>query len=221
MKWGQAIVTSGQQEYTIVGVVKDFHYASVKEKIAPLVMMLGRNAGGMIVKIKTAEVAGLLASIKNMWDSYNPKGPFSYNFIDDKFEAVYRSEERTGKIFSVFAIISIIIASLGLLGLSAYSIALRTKEIGVRKVLGANMGQVVMLLSKDFLLMVLLAFVIAVPLTWFAMYKWLQEFAYRIHIGWIIFALAGAASLLIAFTTLSYQAIKASLTNPIKSLRTE
>lgn len=218
---GQAIVTSGQQEYTIVGVVKDFHYASVKEKIAPLVMMLGRNAGGMIVKIKTAEVAGLLASIKNMWDSYNPKGPFSYNFIDDKFEAVYRSEERTGKIFSVFAIISIIIASLGLLGLSAYSIALRTKEIGVRKVLGANMGQVVMLLSKDFLLMVLLAFVIAVPLTWFAMYKWLQEFAYRIHIGWIIFALAGAASLLIAFTTLSYQAIKASLTNPIKSLRTE
>ena len=218
---GQAIVTSGQQEYTIVGVVKDFHYASVKEKIAPLVMMLGRNAGGMIVKIKTAEVSGLLESIKNMWNSYNPNGPFSYNFIDDKFEAVYRSEERTGKIFSVFAIISIIIASLGLLGLSAYSIALRTKEIGVRKVLGASMGQVVLLLSKDFLLMVLVAFVVAVPFTWFAMYKWLQEFAYRIEIGWIIFALAGAASLLIAFATLSYQAIKASLTNPIKSLRTE
>lgn len=218
---GQYIVTSGQHEYNIVGVVKDFHYASVKEKIAPLVMMLGRNTGGMIVKIKTGETASLLASFKNTWNTYNPNGPFSYNFMDDRFEAVYKAEERTGKIFSVFAVISIIIASLGLLGLSAFSIALRTKEIGVRKVLGAGVGQVVLLLSKDFLLMVLIAFVVAVPLTWFAMHKWLQEFAYRVNIGWAVFALAGLAAVLIAVTTVSFQAIKASLANPVKSLRTE
>lgn len=218
---GQYIVMSGQHEYNIVGVVKDFHYASVKEKIAPLVMMLGRNTGGMIVKIKTGETAGLLASFKNTWNTYNPNGPFSYNFMDDRFEAVYKAEERTGKIFSVFAVISIIIASLGLLGLSAFSIALRTKEIGVRKVLGAGVGQVVLLLSKDFLMMVLIAFVVAVPLTWYAMHKWLQEFAYRIQIGWAVFALAGLAAVLIAVTTVSFQALKASLANPVKSLRTE
>lgn len=218
---GQSIVTSGQHEYNIIGVVKDFHYASVKEKIAPLTMMLGENTGGMIVKIKTAGVEGLLASFKNSWNSYNPQGPFSYNFMDDRFAAVYQAEERTGKIFSVFAIISVIIASLGLFGLSAFSIALRTKEIGVRKVLGATISQVVMLLSKDFLFMVLLAFIVAVPVTWFVMHKWLQEFAYRINIGWAVFAMAGLAAVLIAFTTVSFQAIKASLANPTKSLRAE
>jgi len=218
---GKSIITSGQHEFNIIGIVKDFHYTSVKEKIVPLAMMLGRNNGGMIVKIKTAGVEGLLASLKNTWNSYNPKGPFSYNFIDDRFAAVYKSEERTGEIFSVFAIISIIIASLGLFGLSAFAIALRTKEVGVRKVLGANVSQVVLLLSKDFLYMVLVAFVVAVPLTWFAMYKWLQEFAYRINIGWTVFALAGGAAILIAFATVSFQAIKAAIANPVKSLRTE
>ena len=218
---GKTIITSGQHEYNIIGVVKDFHYTSVKEKIAPLTMMLGNNYGGLIVKIKTAGMDGLLSSLKNQWNSFNPNGPFSYNFIDDRFAAVYKSEERTGKIFSVFAMISIIIASLGLLGLSAFAIAQRTKEIGVRKVLGANVSQVVLLLSKDFLYMVLVAFIVAVPLTWFAMYKWLQEFAYRINIGWAVFALAGTAAILIAFLTVSFQAIKAAIANPVKSLRTE
>jgi putative ABC transport system permease protein len=218
---GRSIITSGQHEYNIIGVVKDFHYTSVKEKIVPLVMMLGRNTGGMIVKIRTAGIDGLVASIKNIWNSYNPNGPFSYNFIDDRFAAVYKAEERTGEIFSVFAIISIIIASLGLFGLSAFSIALRTKEIGVRKVLGANVSQVVVLLSKDFLYMVLIAFAVAVPVTWFAMHKWLQEFAYRINIGWAVFALAGCAAVFIALVTVSFQAIKAAIANPVKSLRTE
>ncbi len=218
---GKTIVTSGQHEFNIIGVVKDFHYASVKEKIAPLTMMLGNNNGGMIVKIKTTGVEGLLASLKNQWNSFNPNGPFSYNFIDDRFEAEYKSEERTGKIFSVFALISILIASFGLFGLSAFSIAQRTKEIGVRKVLGANISQVVILLSKDFLYMVLVAFVIAVPLTWFAMNKWLEEFAYRVSIGWAVFAVAGCIAVCIAFATLSFQAIKAAIANPVKSLRTE
>jgi putative ABC transport system permease protein len=218
---GKTIISSGQHEYNIIGVVKDFHYTSVKEKIAPLVMMLGNNQGGLIVKVKTAGIEGLLSSLKNNWNSFNPRGPFSYNFMDDRFAAVYKAEERTGKIFSVFAIISIIIASLGLFGLSAFSIAQRTKEIGVRKVLGANVSQVVVLLAKDFLYMVLIAFVVAVPFTWFAMNKWLEEFAYRINIGWAVFALAGSIAVLIAFATVSFQAIKAALMNPVKSLRTE
>ena len=218
---GKAIVTSGQHEYNIIGVVKDFHYSSLKEKIAPLALMLGNNRGALIVKIKTAGLDGLLASFKSQWNSFSPKGPFSYNFIDDRFAAVYKTEERTGKIFSVFAIISIIIASLGRFGLSAFSIAQRTKEIGVRKVLGANISQVVILLSKDFLFMVIVAFVIAVPLTWFAMHKWLQEFAYRVNIGWTVFLLAFCIAVCIAFVTLSFQAIKAALANPVKSLRTE
>jgi putative ABC transport system permease protein len=218
---GKSIITSGQHELTIIGVVKDFHYNSVKDKIAPLVMVLGNNNGGLIVKIKTAGVEGLLSTLKNDWNSFSPNGPFSYNFIDDRFAAVYKSEERTGKIFSVFAIISIIIASLGLLGLSAFSIAQRTKEIGVRKVLGANVSQVVVLLAKDFLYMVLVAFIVAVPLTWFAMYKWLQEFAYRINIGWAVFVMAGGIAIAIALITVSFQAIKAAIANPVKSLRTE
>ena len=218
---GKTIVSSGQHEYNIIGVVKDFHYTSVKEKIAPLVMMLGNNQGGLIVKVKTAGIESLLSSLKNNWNSFNPRGPFSYNFMDDRFAAVYKAEERTGKIFSVFAIISIIIASLGLFGLSAFSIAQRTKEIGVRKVLGANVSQVVILLAKDFLFMVLVAFVVAVPFTWYAMHKWLEEFAYRINIGWTVFALAGTIAVLIAFATVSFQAIKAAIANPVKSLRTE
>ncbi|MGC4101697.1 ABC transporter permease [Ferruginibacter sp.] len=218
---GKSIISSGQHEYNIIGVVKDFHYTSVKEKIAPLVMMLGDNNGGLIVKIKTAGVEGLLSTIKDQWNSFNPKGPFTYNFIDDRFAAVYSAEVRTGKIFSSFALISIIIAALGLLGLSAFSIAQRTKEIGVRKVLGANIGQVVVLLAKDFLYMVVIAFALSVPVTWFAMHKWLEEFAYRVNIGWTVFALAGSIAVLIALATVSFQAIKAALMNPVKSLRTE
>ena len=218
---GKNIICSGQREYNIIGIVKDFHYTSIKDKIAPLVMMLGDNDGGMIVKVRTAGIDGLLASLKTQWNSYNPAGPFTYNFLDEKFAAVYEREKRTGSIFTLFALISIIIASLGLFGLSAFSIAQRTKEIGVRKVLGANVGQVVMLVSKEFLYMVLIAFIVAVPVTWFIMYKWLEEFAYRINIGWVTFLCAGIIAVLIAFLTVSFQAIKAAIANPIKSLRTE
>ena len=218
---GQTIVWSGQREFKVIGIVKDFHYVSVKEKIAPLVMMLSRPSGGLILKIKPTEVSSLLADIKKQWISYNAKGPFSYAFTDDKFEAAYNSEKRTGTIFTSFALISIIVASLGLFGLSAFSTAQRTKEIGVRKVLGANISQVVVLLSKEFIYMVLIAFAIAVPLTWFAMHRWLEEFAYRINISWITFVLSGCIALLIAFITVSFQAVKAAMLNPVKSLRSE
>ena len=218
---GKTIVYSGQKEYSIIGVVKDFHYVSIRQKIAPLVMMLGNNSGGMILKVKTSGVEGLLSSIKTQWNSFNAKGPFSYSFADERFAAVYKSEERTGLIFTMFALISIIIATLGLFGLSAFTTAQRIKEIGVRKVLGATIGQVVLLLSKDFLFMVLIAFIISVPLTWVAMNKWLQEFAYRTSINWLTFLLAGSIAILVAFLTVSFQALKAAIANPVKSLRTE
>ncbi len=216
---GKHIITSGQHEYTVVGVVKDFHYTSIKQKIAPLVMMLGGNSGGMIVKVKTASMDAFLADVKKQWQSYNPKGPFAYSFIQDRYASLYGSEKKTGQIFTLFACISILIASMGLFGLSAFAIAQRTKEIGVRKVLGASVSQVVLTLSKEFLLLVLIAFIIAIPVTWFAMHKWLQEFAYRINIGWITFLLAGAIALFIAVVTVSFQAIRAAVANPVKSLR--
>jgi putative ABC transport system permease protein len=218
---GKSIVCSGQEEYKIIGVTKDFHYTSVKEAIAPLVFMLGRNRGGIILKVNSNNIAGLLAKAKANWVAMNAKGPFSYAFLDEKFAKVYADDERTGKIFSLFAAISIVIAALGLFGLSAFSIQQRTKEIGVRKVLGASVQNVVLLLSKEFMLMIFIAFIIAVPLTWIAMHHWLQEFAYRVNMNWFIFILAGVIALLIGLLTVSFQAIKAAISNPVKSLRAD
>lgn len=215
---GRTVVFSGQHEYHIIGVVKDFHYTSIKQKIAPLLIMLGHNYGAMIVKVKATDMKDFIADTKKKWLAYNANGPFSYSFLNDRFASVYASEERTGKIFSLFAGISIVIAALGLFGLSAYTTRQRTKEIGVRKVLGATVEQVVLLLSKEFLYLVLIAFMIAIPVTWFAMNQWLKDFAYRVPIGWAAFLLAGVAALVIAFTTVSFQAVKAAIMNPVKSL---
>ena len=217
----KSIVRSGQHEYKVVGVVKDFNYASLKQKVAPLMMLLGGNFGGLIVKIKTDNVKGFLADLKKQWNAFNPDGPFSYNFLDDNFAKLYASEERTQKIFSAFAILAIIIASLGLFGLSAFVIEQRTKEIGIRKVLGASVQNVLLLVSKEFLVLVAIAFIIAIPVTWWAMHTWLQDFAYRINISWWIFTIAGLIAILIALLTVSFQAIKAAVANPVKSLRTE
>jgi putative ABC transport system permease protein len=218
---GKTIVRSGQQQYKVVGVVADFNYASVKHKVAPLLMMLGGNLGGLIVKMKTTDVKGFLAGLKKQWDSFNPEGPLGYTFLDDNFAKLYESEQRTQQIFSVFAALAIIIASLGLFGLSAFIIEQRTKEIGIRKVLGASVQNVLLLVSKEFLLLVGIAFIISIPVAWWAMHSWLQDFEYRIHISWWIFAIAGIVAILIALITISFQAIKAAIANPVKSLRTE
>ena len=218
---GKTIVRSGQQQYKVVGVVADFNYASVKHKVAPLLMMLGGNLGGLIVKIKTTDVKGFLADLKKQWDFFNPEGPLGYTFLDDNFAKLYESEQRTQQIFSVFAALAIIIASLGLFGLSAFIIEQRTKEIGIRKVLGASVQNVLLLVSKEFLLLVGIAFIISIPVAWWAMHSWLQDFAYRIHISWWIFTIAGIVAILIALITISFQAIKAAVANPVKSLRTE
>lgn len=218
---GKTIVRSGQKEYKVIGVVADFNYASVKQEVAPLMMLLGSNYGGLIIKINTADVKGFLADLKKDWNSFNPEGPISYNFLDENFAKLYASEIRTQKIFSAFAILAIIIASLGLFGLSAFVIEQRTKEIGIRKVLGASVQSVLLLVSKEFLLLVGIAFLISIPVTWWAMHTWLQDFAYRINISVWSFAIAGVIALLIAVLTVSFQAMKAARANPVKSLRSE
>jgi len=163
---GKTIVRSGQQQFEVIGVVADFNYASAKQEIAPLMMMLGNNYGGLVIKINTTDVKGFLSDLKKEWDSFNPEGALDYTFLDDNFAKLYASEIRAQKIFSAFAIIAIIIASLGLFGLSAFVIEQRTKEIGIRKVLGASIQNVLLLVSKDFLLLVGIAFLISVPVTW-------------------------------------------------------
>jgi putative ABC transport system permease protein len=218
---GKTIVRSGQKEFKVVGVVADFNYASLKQKVAPLMMMLGGNFGGLIIKINTRDVKGFLTNLKKQWNSFNPAGPLEYNFLDEEFAALYVSEQRTKQIFSAFAILAIIIASLGLFGLSAFVIEQRRREIGIRKVLGASIQQVLLLVSKEFLLLVGIAFIISVPVTWWAMHEWLKDFAYRINIGAGVFIAGGLSAILIAFFTISFQAIRAAVSNPVKSLRTE
>ncbi|MPR34765.1 ABC transporter permease [Salmonirosea aquatica] len=218
---GKTIVRSGNHEYKVIGVVKDFNYVSVKQKVAPLMLMMGRNAGGILIKIKTTDVAGFLADLKNQWETFNPNGPLEYHFLDDQFKTFYASEQRTQQLFTAFALLAVIIASLGLFALSAFVIEKRTKEIGVRKVMGASVVGIVALLSKDFLKLVLIAIVIASPIAWYAMNAWLADFAYKIEISWWVFALAGGLAVCIALLTVSYQSIKAALMNPVKSLRSE
>lgn len=218
---GKSIVRSGQQEIKIVGVVKDFNYTSAKHEVAPLMMLLGGNYGGLIVKIKTDDVRAVLSGLKAKWNSLNPTGPMSYTFLDDKFAALYTSEIRMQKIFSIFSILAIVIASLGLFGLSSFMIEQRTKEIGVRKVLGATTSGVAIMLSKEFIRLILIAIVLATPLVYFFMNKWLQTFAYRTELQVWVFIWAGMVSVLIGVITVSFQAIKAALMNPVKSLKSE
>jgi putative ABC transport system permease protein len=163
----------------------------------------------------------LLADVKKDWELFSNGAPFTYTFLDDRFAALYKAEEKTGKLFTLFAIISVLIASLGLFGLVAYTTEQRTREIGIRKVLGASVQQVLTLVSKEFLYLVLIAFVIAIPTTWWAMNKWLEDFAYRTTVSGWTFGAAGIIAIVIAIFTISLQAVKAALANPVKSLRSE
>lgn len=207
--------------YRVVGVVSDFHFESLREKIGPLAMFLGRNSGNILVKTRTGKLPELLASLKRQWESFSPGAPFSYSFLDDRFEQVYVGEQKIEQVLTLFSSLTIFIACLGLFGLATHTAEQRTKEIGVRKVLGASVGSVVTLLSRDFLKLVLIALVLASPVAWWGMNQWLKDFAYKITIDWWIFALAGLVAVGIALLTVSFQSIRAALTNPVKSLRSE
>ncbi|OJW76039.1 MAG: cell division protein FtsX [Spirosoma sp. 48-14] len=218
---GKSVVRSGNHEFKVIGVVKDFNYVSVKQKVAPLMLMMGRNSGGIVVKIKTTDVSGFLDDLKKQWTAFNANGPLEYHFLDDQFATFYASEQRTQQLFTAFAVLAVIIASLGLFALSAFVIEQRTKEIGIRKVMGSSIPGIVQLLVKDFIQLVVIAVVIASPIAWYAMNHWLEDFAYRIDVEWWMFALSGLMALSIALLTVSYQSIKAALMNPVKSLRSE
>ena len=209
------------QTFRVIGVVQDFHFRSLHERIAPAVMVLRDNAGTIIVKTRTANVAGLLASLQADWATRQTGEPFKYSFLNDTYQATYQAELRTGRILGLFAGLTIFVACLGLFGLATFTAEARTKEIGVRKVLGASVASIVALLSKDFLKLVLIAIVIASPIAWYAMNRWLQDFAYKIDIEWWVFALAGLLAVGIALLTVSFQSMKAALMNPVKSLRSE
>mgnify|MGYP006384145963 FL=1 len=173
------------------------------------------------VQVKPADFSASLKSIDNKWKEFVKDRPFQYTFLDKTVEAQYLSEAITRKVFSFFSSLAIFIACIGLLGLAAYATQQRVREISIRKVLGASSGTIVQMLSKDFLKLVFIAALIAFPIAWYSMYRWLQDFAYRINIGWWVFVVAGLAAVMVAMLTISFQAIKAAVSNPVNSLRTE
>ncbi len=204
------------------GVVRDFHFASMRKQIGPLVIFMEKLPGNQVmVKLTGNKLPETLAFVESKWKVLAPHRPFTYQFLDDAFNSLYGAEQRVGKVFGVFAFLAIFLACLGLFGLAAFTTAQRTKEIGIRKVLGASVASIVALLSKDFLKLVGIGFLLAAPLAWYAMHKWLEGFVYRVELGWWLFALAGGLAGLIALLTVSFQAIKAALSDPVKSLRSE
>ncbi len=210
------------QKGTIIGVVQDFNFQSLKEKIAPLIFFtFWNNRNILYVRTTATNAQQAIVAVEKQYKKYAGDIPFSYNFLDKSFEAQYKSDQRAGILFNVFAGIAIFISCLGLFGLATYTAQVKTKEIGIRKVLGESVSGIVKLISKDFLKLVIIAIIIATPIAWWAMNKWLQGFAYRINISWWVFMLAGVLALLIALITVSFQSIKAALANPVKSLRSE
>jgi putative ABC transport system permease protein len=214
-------IMNGNQTFTVIGVVEDFNYESMKQKIGGMCLVLGSSPNIVSVKVNTSDMSRTIRSITGVWNRFSPNQPIRYNFLDESFAKMYADVQRMGLIFSTFALLAIIIACSGLFALSSFIIVQRTKEIGIRKVLGASISNVVFNLSKDFLILVAVSNVIALPVAYYFMNKWLQDFAYRMNINWWIFALAGGIVLVIALATVSFQAIKAATANPVKSLRYE
>lgn len=210
----------GKKPLTVIGVVKDFHFKSLHQEIEPLIM-LNKPYGGLIIRAKVADMSGLISRLNTFWVSYNNKEAFSYSILDDSYNETYLAEQKMGSILKIFAILTIIVACLGLFGLVTFTAEQRFKEIGIRKVLGSSVPQIVSLLSKDFLKLVLLSFLIAFPLGFYLMNKWLQDFAYRIEVSWKVFVIAALITIIIAFLTIGFKSIQAASANPIKSLRTE
>ncbi|HVX26727.1 MAG TPA: ABC transporter permease [Parafilimonas sp.] len=212
---------NGSIAYHVVGVVKDFNFSSLHQNVTPLIIQQGENWGSIAVRINSKNMPSVINSIQTKWNKMTNGQPFNYTFMDADFNKIYTAEQQTGKLFITFAVFAIFIGCLGLFGLVTYAAEQRTKEIGVRKVLGASVSRIVAMLSKDFAKLVLISSVIAFPIAWWAMHKWLESFAYRTNISWWIFIVAGLAAILIALITVSFQAIKAAIANPVKSLRTE
>jgi putative ABC transport system permease protein len=215
-------ILRGQRKWDVVGVVEDYHQKSLRYAMEPMIFMSFYSTNSQIsVKLAPGDLPNTIAQIKKKYESFFPGNLFDYSFLDERFNRQYENEQLFAKAFGIFAGLAIFVACLGLLGLTMFATIQRTKEIGVRKVLGASVSSIVVLLSKNFLKLILLSSLVAFPLAWWAMHSWLQDFAYRVNIGWWIFILAGASAIFIALATISFQAIKAAIANPVKSLRTE
>ncbi|HXB09918.1 MAG TPA: FtsX-like permease family protein, partial [Puia sp.] len=206
----------------IIGVVKDFHFASLHQKIGPLVFFNHDNwRSSFFIKTEPGKTAVALAAAQKIWQSFAPNDAFDYTFLDDQFDSLYKADSKTSTLILLFSIIAILISCLGLFALAAFTAQQRIKEIGIRKVLGATVPNIIALLSRDFVRLVLLSVLIATPIAGFAMHKWLEDFAYHIPLSVGVFIAAGTIALLVAIFTISTQSIRAATTNPIKNLRTE
>ena len=212
----------GRNDFTVIGVIKDFNFRPVHTKIDPLVLyMRFENPNTMFVRFKGLNISQSISYIENIYKKFDPDSPFNYRFLDEEYDSLYRAEQRMEKIFGYFAFMAIAISCLGLFGLASYSAEQRTREIGIRKVLGASIPNVLGLLSREFIVLVFLSNIIAWPIAYFAMNNWLKNFAYRIDIGLLTFLFTGILSLGIAMLTVSFQTIRAAHSNPLNSLKYE
>jgi putative ABC transport system permease protein len=227
---GQRIATFGDgypedrtslRRIPVIGVVEDFHYESMRNSIGALALFLERDGGRISFRFSGSDVKDVVTLVESKWKHFAPGMPFAYSFLDDDFGRMYSAEQRLGKVFGIFAGLAIIIACLGLFALTAFTAEQRTKEIGIRKVLGASVSGIVLLLSNQFGKLILLAFVLAVPVAWYAIRWWLQDFTYKTEIGVLVYLGAGVTAFLIAWLTMSFQSIRAATSNPVKSLRSE
>ena len=207
----------------MIGVVEDFNYVSLHEEVEPLSIRFGTqfNVSVVSLKLNSQDYSKTLSELESIWTEVVPHRPFDTRFADRNFDAQYESDERFGMIFSVFSALAIFVACLGLFGLTIYSTAQRNKEIGVRKVLGASTGRIIALLSKDFIRLYIISLAIAIPFSWYLMNNWLDEFAYRISLGFEVFAVSAIITLIVAFVTMSFKTVSAALANPVESLRDE
>lgn len=207
--------------YRVIGVVKDFHYESLKENIGPLAFRLGRSTGVMSIRLSTDDFSNTLNQVEEKWNATASDLPFNYSFLDDGFDNMYRQEARLGTIFGIFSVLAILIGCLGLFALATFMAEQRIKEIGIRKVLGASVRSLVLMLTKDFSKLIVIAFILAAPLAWWLLSQWLDDYNYRIELTWDLFLIAGLIAFVIAWATVSYQSIKAALSNPVDSLKND
>ena len=217
---GEILTTPQGIKLNIIGVVKDFHFQSLHYKIGPLIMLIGKS-NNLFIRMKPDKVVSIVEFIKKAYKSFNPSSPLEFHFLDDDYDNLYRAEQRIGKIFGYFSFLAIIISCLGLLGLSLFMTERRTKEIGIRKTTGSKSNEIFFLLSKEYVGWVIISILIASPIAWYAMHRWLENFAYKTELSWWIFALAGLLALGIALLTVSWQSWKAATRNPVEALRYE
>jgi len=218
---GSAVDYNNTVTYTIIGVMRDFHFESLKQNITPLGIHLGQSGWSMPVRFASSNTADVIKDIEKTWKTFQSGQPFEYTFLDEAFGKMYSSEKRLESLFGIFAALAILIACLGLFALTAFTAEQRTKEIGIRKVLGASVSSIVLLLSKEFGKLIIISFVLAAPLSWYAVNRWLENYTYKTEIGIAVYVFAGVAAFLVAWLTMGFQSVKAARSNPVTSLRSE